>query len=170
MTTGNKLPRGVLVPAEKRYRPEIQGRRPFLIVATGSGKTIPDALTPVTSNRYGEQAYGRSGPACRGAMGIAGRCGAGETAVGRRRTCQRSRLPAAGRAKTRWICRFASSTSTRSGFCRYWLEKLPERTSGRSAKGSGEGLGMRSGPARTTTNPQASARHRAAQFPLRPYE
>src|SRR5450759_3953394 len=59
MTTGNKLPRDVLVPAEKRYRPEIQGRRPFLIVATGSGKTIPDAVTPVASNRYGEQAYGR---------------------------------------------------------------------------------------------------------------
>jgi hypothetical protein len=33
-----QAPSGVLVPAEKRYRPEIPGRRPFLIVATGSGK------------------------------------------------------------------------------------------------------------------------------------
>jgi hypothetical protein len=33
MTTGNKLLRGVPVPAEKRYRPRIRGRQPFLIVA-----------------------------------------------------------------------------------------------------------------------------------------
>jgi hypothetical protein len=45
--------------------------------------------------------------------------------------------PAAGRAKSQWFCRFASSTSTRSGFCRYWLEKLPE---GRSP---GENVGRR---------------------------
>src|ERR1039458_8843149 len=62
MTTGNKLPRGVLVPAEKRYRPKIQGKWPFLLIVTGSGRAIPDARTSVTSNRYGEQAYGRSGP------------------------------------------------------------------------------------------------------------
>src|ERR1035437_143835 len=50
----------------------------------------------------------------RGAMGIAG-------------TFPRSRLPAVGRAKARWICHFASTTSTRSGCCQCWLEKQPER-------------------------------------------
>ena len=57
--------------------------------------------------------------------------------AGRPRISQRSRHPAAGRVKSQWFCRFASSTSTRSGFCRYWLEKLPE---GRSP---GENVGRR---------------------------
>jgi hypothetical protein len=59
-------------------------------------------------------------------MGIAGGLWRVETSVGRRRTLPRSRLFAAGMAKARWIHRFASTTSTRSGRCRYWFEKQPE--------------------------------------------
>jgi hypothetical protein len=44
----------------------------------------------------------------------------------------RSRPRAAGRAKERWIHRFASSISMRSGCCRCWFEKQPE---GRSPRG-----------------------------------
>ena len=51
------------------------------------------------------------------------------TSGGRRHTCPRSRLLVADRAKALWICRFASTTSTRSGCCRYWLNKQPERRS-----------------------------------------
>ena len=65
--------------------------------------------------------------ACRGAMGIAGGLWRAKTSTRRLRISRRSRLPATGRAKARWICPFASSTSRRSGFCQCWFEKQPER-------------------------------------------
>src|SRR5664279_499398 len=42
-------------------------------------------------------------------------------------TFPRSRLPAASRAKARWICRFASSISMRSGYCPCSFKKQPEK-------------------------------------------
>ena len=46
-----------------------------------------------------------------------------------RRISRQSRLPVEGRAKARWIHRSESSTSMRSGSCRCWLEKPPEKRS-----------------------------------------
>jgi hypothetical protein len=57
------------------------------------------------------------------------------TSAGRLRISRRSRLPAAGRAKARWIHRFASSISTRSGCCPCWFEKHPEGRSRRPRQG-----------------------------------
>ncbi len=80
----------------------------------------------------------------------------------------RSRLLAAVRAKARWIHRSGSSTSMRSGCCRYSFEKQPEGRSRISAKGV---RASRCVPAETESPRKAlvSARQRASQFPLRPY-
>jgi hypothetical protein len=53
------------------------------------------------------------------------------TSAGRRRISRRSHLPAGGRAKARWIHRFASTISIRNNCCRFWFEKQPEGRSRR---------------------------------------
>jgi hypothetical protein len=95
-------------------------------------------------------------------MGIAGGLWRVETSVGRRRTCPRSRLPAAGRAKARWTRRSESSISTPSASCRSWFEKQPERavaTLGRRGR-SGPTCARR--PTRRVRNAGPSAPRRRA--------
>ena len=86
-------------------------------------------VSPETIARWEMETTSTDGeaPRCRGAMGIAGGLWRAKTSTRRLRISRRSRLPATGRAKARWICPFASSTSTRSGFCQCWFEKQPER-------------------------------------------
>src|ERR1017187_9297503 len=87
--------------------------------------------------------------------------------LGRRRTFPRFRPPA-GRAKARWIHRFASTTSMRSGCCPCWFEKQPEGESRRSATGAGLADVCALG-APTTMKPLDCTRQDGRKFPLRPY-
>jgi hypothetical protein len=64
---------------------------------------------------------------CRGAMGIAGRCGAWPRHSYRPPRRAVARLTAAGWARARWIHRFVSRISTRSDCCPCWFDKQPEK-------------------------------------------
>ena len=81
-----------------------------------------------------------------------------------RRISRRSRLHAAGRAKARWIHRFASTTSMRNNCCRFWFEKQPEV---RSPEGN-PGRRVRSRRHRSDRDTGLCA-PTPPQFPLRPY-